>query len=162
MTDHGEAQRRALRERAARLADDPRFDALRPLPRRRALVVAALGAVAGLAVTLWFGGPAWVAVPLWLAAAAGLVLLRRVVREAADFPDEALDERLIGVRDSAYRTAFATVAALCIAVLVPLWIAVDGFDYTVTAGNLHALVWGVILTTLTLPSAILAWTERDL
>lgn len=162
MTEHGEAQCSTLRDRAARLQHDHRYDALRPLPRRRALVVVALGAIAALSGTLWLAGSAWLAALLWLVAVAGLVLLRRVVRETADLPDDALDERLVAVRDSAYRTAFATVAALCVAVLVPLWIAVDGFDYTVTAGNLHALLWAVILTTLTLPSAILAWTERDL
>ena len=77
-------------------------------------------------------------------------------------PDKDLDERQIQIRDRAYRYAYMGIA---------LGLLVGGVYYTVavdkslwlpsTYDQANYFLWGIILLTLTLPSAILAWTEPE-
>lgn len=90
-------------------------------------------------------------------------LLRKSVRLVADAPQEALDERLIGIRDRSYVIAYRWFASLAI-VLVSLLLGFtifsdsqglsDGFEYTLhlTWPQIQSVFWLVFGYSAMLPS----------
>jgi hypothetical protein len=92
-------------------------------------------------------------------------LLHRLVRSVFDAPDAALDERLVGVRDAAYRTAYKAVFGPTVLAILALAIAagdgwfVSGFD--VEQRHLEALFFAFALGAGMSTSAVLAWKERE-
>ncbi len=78
-------------------------------------------------------------------------------------PDKDLDERQVQVRNLAYRYAYMGVATLLMCWMMYMAFAVDkGLWLPKSYEQASALVWGVMLLCLTLPSAILAWTEKEI
>lgn len=91
------------------------------------------------------------------------VLLRKSVRLVADAPQEALDERLIGVRDRSYVIAyrwFTSLAVVLVSLLVGFTIFADsrnlsdGFEYTLnlTWPQIQSVFWLVFGYSAMLPS----------
>jgi hypothetical protein len=152
-----------VRRRIEALQDDPRFDRFRSPGARRGVVVATYGLL--LAATVLLLAEQRLAALVAGAATAGLILLlRRAVRLTADAPDPALDERLIAVRDSAYRYAFVGVSAVASMVLLVLFIATDAprFGFEPRGHHLEALFWAYLGAAIATPSAVLAWRERHI
>ncbi len=81
----------------------------------------------------------------------------------ANETDDRLDERQRLVRNEAFRASYILLAALCVVGVVYGGIAWDNdwlwLPDTRTA--VQAVVWGVFLLVMTLPTAVLAWTEPD-
>lgn len=136
---------------------------------RRALVAAVYGAYAAVAVAVGSGVfdahvlPSIQAVTAGIAAWAGVWILSRMSRHWrwGQAPDEALDEREIVVRLRVYHLAYVIYNAAVFLSLVLMSFLVDlnkleSFSYA----QVSVLLWGVFLVGWTLPSAILAWTDR--
>lgn len=90
-------------------------------------------------------------------------LLRRALRFVADAPDDALDERLIAIRNQIYPSAFralATVVGLGISFLIWAFGADDGgvitTTLTMTLPQANAVVWFLYGQVLLWPSLALA------
>lgn len=152
-----------LAEDAERLQRDTRLDAWRTPGRRRGLVLASLGALAGVSALAWFDRS--VALLVAIAVAVGLyVLLRRVVRGMADLPDAFVDERVRAMRNERYRTAYQLLSAVVMLLLLAGYLATDASRLTwqPEARHLHAAFWLVLGLSLALPSMLVAWGEREL
>ncbi|HYO43286.1 MAG TPA: hypothetical protein VES19_08825 [Candidatus Limnocylindrales bacterium] len=85
-------------------------------------------------------------------------------RSMAQAPDAQLDERQIRVRDRAYLEAYRVFALIVLLVLLVGGIASDVLEppITLTYDVVQPLVWGALLYSMFLPSAVVAWQERDL
>lgn len=145
-----------------------------PIPsqgRRRGAVLAAYLGYAALVGFFWarsvLDAPAWTLV---LSLAAGLVTVLGLSTfccgrtwVVANAPDAALDERERSVRDRVYRQSYALVATafLLTAVYGAIGHATGLLWLPRTWNELQAVMWGVILLTVTLPPAIVAWSEPD-
>lgn len=145
----------------------PRFSV--PVPRRvrRALVLATyLGYLAWMAALALLPSPLlWlVAVP---AAAATLYGLARLLIEpklgTSDRADQELDERQLHLRNAAYLSAYRIVGALVVSALIYAQLATDfGWWLPDTYNAWQAVFWGAWILVVTLPTALLAWSEPDL
>lgn len=98
-----------------------------------------------------------------LATALGIPHVLRVGRAIADDIDARLDERQLALRNAAYLDAYRVVASFML--LGIIWIAL-GIDKSLwwvpkTYNEWNIVFWGVIVLTLTLPSAFLSWREPD-
>lgn len=162
-------QLRAMRDAryVATLRGDEAFDALRAPRTRQALVVATvLLWLTAVALLWWDLGPGNLFV-----VAAGLMLgcywlLHRAVRNVPDAPDRALDERLVEVRNATYRMSYRLLIVVTGLALLGLSLAVDerfgwvAFD--LSGHHLRALLFGFLGVAIVLPTAVLAWRERDI
>lgn len=129
------------------------------------LVALAVGSCAAVYATAFFDGTA-----SGLTRIVGIiiffvtyVLLRRLVQTAADLPDDRLDERERGLRDSSYLQSYRLLGA---AVACSLLLAVVD-DAGVVRESIGELVvaWepvfgSLMLLSLVLPSAVLAVRQR--
>jgi hypothetical protein len=96
-------------------------------------------------------------------------LLRRAVRLVADAPDEALDERLIAIRNRIYLTAFRALATVLgfmgVAILIWAFQADDSGVMTTTLSltwpQTNAVVWFLYGQVLIWPSLALAISIRQ-
>lgn len=79
---------------------------------------------------------------------------------------EMVDERQLQVRDRAFYRAYQILSSL-----FGLWVVYEGIARTnerqwfwvpQTFDEYQAIVWGYLLVSMTLPSALIAWTEPDL
>jgi hypothetical protein len=121
-------------------------------------------------VLVWFVDDGFGLLPLALAGGVfGLwFLLRRAVRLVADAPDEALDERLIAIRNrvylSAYRSLVTVIGFLLVGLLIwSLWSDTEGTisaTLALTWPQANAVVWFVFGQILLLPSLVLASAIR--
>jgi hypothetical protein len=149
---------------------DTRWDWLRT-PRGLGSLIALSIAVLYLGpVLVWFVDDGFGLLPIALAGSVfGLwFLLRRAVRLVADAPDEALDERLIAIRNrvylSAYRSLVTVIGFLLVALL--LWALWSQRDGTITATlsltwpQANAVIWFMFGQILVLPSLVLASAIR--
>ena len=153
---------RKVAENAERLQRDTRLDAWRTLPRRRLLVVAMLAVLAAIVTLAWLD----LGVPMLIALALALsvfLFLRRVVRGMADLPDELVDERVRAVRNERYRVAFQAVSGVTAFLLLAGYIAADSsrLAWQPEARHLHAGFWWLIVSSLALPTMLVAWNERE-
>ncbi len=143
-----------------------------PRSLRRILVV---GVLAGypLFVTAWVGLPAiGVTGLVWAIVVAGLGLgvllgalgLYQFQRSMAHTPDAQLDERQIAIRDRAYLVSYRILATFMLLAIFALSIAPDVLDrpLAVTFETMQPLMWGALLYSFILPSAVIAWQEPDL
>jgi hypothetical protein len=145
-----------------------------PIPsraRRRGAVLAAYLGYAAVVGLFWLRGtfdtPAWT---LALAPVAGLVAVVGLstfcfgrIWVVANAPDADLDERERSVRDRSYRQSYLLVAG---AFLLTAVYGAIGYDTGLlwlprTWNELQAIMGGVLLLTVTLPPAVVAWTEPD-
>jgi hypothetical protein len=145
---------------------DTRWDGLRTRGAKIFLVVASnFLLVGGTAFLFFVGDNAWTALSLIyiLLIFVFWFLLRQSVRLVADAPQEALDERLIRIRDRSYVVAYRYLALL--ALLLPIALLVfsivtdfqtesDGFTYSIplTWPQVQAIFWLVFAYAVMLPS----------
>ena len=151
------------RPQSERYLTDTKYDWLRPLSRRRALIGLSAAIVAAHSVLLWIDGPRLATLTLlgtgWLC----YWLLRVAVRGMADLPEELIDERMSAVRNRAYRVAYAALSTATLTVLVGMWISADAarIAWQPQTHHLEALFWGFLFASVCLPSMLVAWTERE-
>lgn len=155
----------AQADEARRSLDDERYDWVRPLGRRRALVVAGAALVLGYAVGVFAGWPVLTLVAL-VAYIGVLFLLRMAVRAITDLPDELVDERMRQVRGEVYRHAYVGTMGLVsvgIAVFIVNQITTKlGWTGTMTGEQMHELMFVIFFFAMGLPSALYAWQEREI
>jgi len=155
----------AQADEARRSLDDERYDWIRPLGRRRALVVAGALMILGYAVGMFAGWPVLTLASL-LAYIGVLFLLRMAVRAITDLPDEVVDERMRQVRGGIYRHAYIGTMALVsvgIAVFIVNQITTKlGWTGTMTGEHMHELMFVIFFFAMGLPSALYAWSEREI
>jgi uncharacterized membrane protein len=158
------------------------LDALRPRPPissrvgsrrlRRRVVVAMYGTWLLVALAVMLGVEAqgkWVTAGLGVLAVGALVTMtvavvwlgRRTYVNSPQVADRDLDERLVQIKNQAYRTAFQIFSAF-VAVAWPVSLLIL-FNDPSGHGATRALVLvaGVGLLVTTLPTAIVAWHEPD-
>ena len=129
-------------------------------PRRKSmvLVVLAVGSCVVIYSTVFFSGSASSLLAIgggvsWFAA---YFALRRLVQEAADLPNERLDEREIALRDRSYLEAYRLLGG-AIAVSLVLAIIDDAIGGVVVSWN---SAWAaLLLLSAVLPSAVLAYRQ---
>lgn len=124
------------------------------------LVAAAVLSCAAIYLTVFFSGSA----SSLLSIAGGIVwfvacfALRRHVQEAADLPDDRLDEREIALRDRSYFESYRLLGG---AVAMSLMIAIvdDAVGDVVVSWN---GAWAsLLLLSAVLPSAVLAYRQQS-
>jgi len=145
--------------------------------RRRLLVVTLYGAYAALVACFALAAPAGVGwlfivalLPVgFLLVYAFLALSQVALPYAAEGAGVKLappDERQIQVRDRAFYRAYQGISSV-----FGLWIVYETIARTNTRqwfwvpssfDEYQAIVWAYLLVSMTLPSAIIAWTEPDL
>lgn len=77
-------------------------------------------------------------------------------------PDDQLDERQVQIRNQAYRFAYIGVTTLVIVLLVCLMLATDlRWFMPNDSDQISPFFWTIWIFVVTLPSAILAWTESE-
>lgn len=145
-----------------------RFDMLRRRPVRRVLVVASFLLLAAAVALVWRDASAEVEVgshALYLAAGllfvAGMTLLNVTMR--AHWPDRALDERLVAVRNAAYRSSYRIVAVVTGLALLAISVAWETpwVAFAFQPHHLPALLLAFAGIAGMMPTAVLAWRERD-
>jgi len=138
-------------------------------PRGLTVVIAVTFLVVFVApVIVWFVDDGVGILPLVMVAGVFGVwfLLRRAVRLVADAPDDALDERLIAIRNRVYLSAFRALATvvpvMAAALLVWAFQADDGgvLTLSLTWPQLNAVVWFLFGQILVWPSLALAIAMR--
>lgn len=145
---------------------DTRWDRLRTPGGLRLLIFVAFSVMFAGPPVVWF-----VEDPLGLVTLAFVVsvfltwfLLRRAVRLIPDAPDEALDERLMAIRDRAYLGAYRAFAGLVglIAAVFLVWsiaeirAGVISASLSMTWPQVNAVIWFVFAQILLWPSVVLA------
>lgn len=77
-------------------------------------------------------------------------------------PDDQVDERQVQIRNQAYRFAYMGLSTLVLLVFIYFTLAND-FHWPIPGSydQLSSLFWVTWSFVLTLPSAILAWTETN-
>ena len=145
---------------------DTRWDWLRT--SRGLTVVIALSSfiLFGAPVIVWFvdDGIGFVAVAMVAGVFGAWFLLRRAVRLVADAPDDALDERLIGIRNRIYLSAYRAIGGVLglVATVLLFWSIVEiragvpVATFTLTWPQVNALVWFVFAHIMLMPSLTLA------
>lgn len=171
---NGQARTRIRNQSAKRVArytsklHDERFDALRGRPVRRGLVVVSFLLLLGAVALVWRDGAAEVEAGLQilylvvaLLAVSGFTLVNIAVR--AHWPEQALDERLVAVRNAAHHTAFRIVGVITGLALFAVSLAweVEQIPFTFEPHHLRALMLAFVGLAVMLPGAVLAWRERE-
>jgi len=117
-------------------------------------------------VIVWFvdDGIGFVALTMVDGVFVAWFLLRRAVRLVADAPDDALDERLIGIRNRIYLSAYRAIGGVLglIATALLFWSIVEIRDgspaatFSLTWPQANALLWFVFAQIMLMPSLTLA------
>ncbi len=142
-----------------------------PMPRRRAAVILnyAMYPVMGLFMGEMLTDSKWINI-VGILLTAGLIFGTLIYLYAntnlwnlGNAPDKDLDERQVQVRNNAYRHAYTVMASLVVLFGLYYAIALDKEVLWIpqTYDQASYFLWGAILLTMTLPSAILAWTEPE-
>lgn len=153
--------------------NDSKWDGLRTLGAKRFLFLGTNSALlGGTAFLVFVGNSVWASYILIHLLLIGVFwfLLRQSVRLVADAPEEALDERLVKLRDRSYLIAYRYLSALAVVLVAALMgYAIgndigpdgDGFSYQLsfTWPQVQAVFWLVMGYALTLPSLALISTE---
>ena len=145
---------------------DTRWDWLRT-PRGLTVVIGLSLFILFVApVIVWFVDDGIGFVPLSMVAGVFVAwfLLRRAVRLVADAPDDALDERLIEVRNRTYLSAYRAIAGVLGLIVTALlfWSIVEiragtpAATFSLTWPQANALVWFVFAQIMLMPSLTLA------
>lgn len=136
---------------------------------RRGLVIACYGGYATMCLA-WSVLPhpwRWLAVvPLGLAAVMAMgMLLMPALLGTSDGADGELDERQLARRNAGYLNAYRLLAGTVTLAAIYAYIAADAERLRLwlprTDNELNATFWGFWLLALTLPAAVIAWTEPE-
>jgi hypothetical protein len=137
---------------------------------RKTTVLVMYGAY-GVAAALWVaagglktGLTAIAVVALLLLSLGAVILLFQNTRywKWGNSPDAELDEFQLSSRNAAYKNAYVIIASFSLLVMLAARIGHDITQFTVTESAREFLFWGWFLLVLTLPAALLAWTEKPL
>lgn len=103
-------------------------------------------------------------VGLILSSLPAMFLVWRFRGQLAQGTDAQLDERQVAIRDRAYLESYRIFVAAVLVVLLVVGIGSDIVDraVTLTFDTLNWYVMGVVLLSLVLPSAVVAWREPNL
>lgn len=149
---------------AAQLHDD-RLTGLRRHGARRTLVIVSMVLWLVAVALIWWNpsgnGLQLLYVAVALLAVAGFAILNITVR--VHWPEKALDERLVAARNAAYRTAYVIVGwstGIALLMISVSW-QVDQIPFALEPHHLRAVILAFSGAALMMPSAILAWRERD-
>ncbi len=151
---------------------DTKWDAVRTGRAQRLLVVASAISLVTCPALFWFedfikpGIGILSVLPIFLF----WWLLRISVRLVADAPDEFLDELQIRQRDRTYLHSFRVLAGIVSALAVTLMIVtiskdvttvgqVEYYNYSVTFGQVNAVIWAILGSTILVPNMVLAWNQ---
>lgn len=140
---------------------------LLPLAQRRLCVVATYAGFLVMTLAWSFIEQPWrwlVIIPLGLLM---LLAFSRLVQSqkmgTSDGADQELDERQLQVRNVGYLNAYRGLGFLVVLFALYYFIAGDtGWWLPTTENERTAFFWGTWGLILTLPTAILAWTEPDI
>ncbi len=151
---------------------DTKWDAIRTSKAQKLLVV--LGATSLIAAPLafWFedlfkpGYGILAVLPIFLI----WWLLRISVRLVADAPDEYLDEFQVRQRDRTYLHSFRILAGVVTTLAIALMILtiasdyeskgnVDYYNFALTFGQVNAIIWSILGSTILIPNMVLAWNQ---
>jgi hypothetical protein len=125
----------------------------------------------GVAASLWVaaGGlrslpVAIIIIALLLASLSSVFVLFQRTRywKWGNSPDSDLDEFQIASRNAVYKNAYIIVAVLTLLILFIGRIVSDTAEVTIGEPAREILFWGWFLLVITLPAALLAWTEKPL
>lgn len=172
---YGVAKKTASEKTAANIDQimrDTKWDAMRTARAQKLLVVAAGLSLVASPVLFWFedfikpGIGILSVLPIFLF----WWLLRISVRLVADAPDEFLDELQIRQRDRTYLHSFRALAGIVTALAVALMIvtiskdvttvgAVEYYNFSVTFGQVNAVIWSILGSTILVPNMVLAWNQ---
>ena len=123
------------------------------------LVVAAIAKVASL------GRPGWIEPTLLLLLANSVIqvvwLSRRTYINTPQLADAELDERLVQVRNQAFRTAYRVLVPVAVLGMALSLVAVTQQPGPAGYTNAVILLFGVGILAGTLPTVIVAWREPD-
>ncbi|QKJ25781.1 hypothetical protein HRU87_06385 [Aquiluna borgnonia] len=152
--------------------NDTKWDAIRTSRAQKLLVI--LGALSLVAAPLafWFedfikpGYGILAVLPIFLI----WWLLRISVRLVADSPDEYLDEFQVRQRDRTYLHSFRILAGVVTALAMALMIVtissdyqsdgnVDYYKFALTFGQVNAIIWSILGSTILIPNMVLAWNQ---
>lgn len=157
----------ALRDQMDQVMRDTRYDRLRSLHARRALVVV-YSCLLVLLLPAYVIGSAIGGTAVVVAGIAVLLLLRVATRVVADAPPELLDERQRALQGRAYLGAYrvvVSVAALAaVAAFATVLFSPDPDTYALLVGidpvtGLLLTVFGLVLGA---PACVVAWTEEHI
>lgn len=135
---------------------------------RQLTIIGIYGAYTLLAVIiLGFGGKHWMlpAIPgalfgvtAWIGV--GIIIAHKDYWRLANAPAAQLDERETQARLTAYWSAYTVFVTLVFVGLVGLMLGSDILRIkTWDVNDVSALVWGVFLFGMTLPTAVIMWTH---
>ena len=170
------AQKKSSQERgmdkAQELMVDTKFDRLRTPAAKRLLVVLGALLLVGAAVLYWFEDSLFIGAGFLGVLAVFTVwwLLRLSLRLVADAPDEALDEFQVRQRDRTYLDAYRALGSIMSALAVGLMLlvistdvvesgSVEHYQLSLTFGQVSAIIWLVLGSTLLIPNLTLAWSQ---
>jgi hypothetical protein len=149
---------------------DTKWDLLRSRRGLGAVIALALFVIFVAPVIVWFVDDGIGVIPLVMAAGVFVVwfLLRRAVRLVADAPDDALDERLVAIRNRIYLSAYRALATVLgfigMSILVWAFQADDSGTITttlrLTRPQTNVVVWFLCGQILIWPSLVLAIAIR--
>ncbi|HZF41986.1 MAG TPA: hypothetical protein VEZ48_01090 [Sphingomonadaceae bacterium] len=137
---------------------------------RKTTVLVMYGAY-GIAIALWVaaGGlrplpVAFLIVALLLVSLGSLFVLFQRTRywKWGNSPDTDLDEFQIASRNAAYKSAYMIVATLTLFIMFVGRLVMDATSVVISDSARELMFWGWFMLVLTLPAALLAWTERPL
>lgn len=152
--------------------NDTKWDGLRTSRAQKLLVVLGVISLIASPVVFWFedyikpGVGILAVIPIFLI----WWLLRLSVRLVADAPDEYLDELQVQQRDRTYLHAFRVLAVIVTALAVALMIvvismdyvtvdAIDYYEFSLTFGQVNAVIWAILGSTILVPNLVLAWNQ---
>lgn len=152
--------------------NDTKWDGLRTARAQRILVALGVMSLIASPVVFWFedynkpGIGILTIVPIFLI----WWLLRISVRLVADAPDEFLDELQVQQRDRTYLHSFRILAGVVSGLAVALMIVVISMDVvtvgevetyqlSLTFGQVQAVIWSILGSTILVPNLVLAWNQ---
>jgi hypothetical protein len=139
---------------------------------RRIAVVGTVAAIAATLLTSWLIGTLdlslwFLAAPIATATLAHVAGYRICFNDAdawkvANGSESSLDERQIRVRNLAYTQAYRIVAGVfALGVIYTGTAYLQGYWLPTGWGQITSIIWIVLLGTILLPAAFIAWTEPD-
>jgi hypothetical protein len=171
MNDKKSSKERGI-EKIQEVMVDTKFDGLRTVGAKRALVFFGCFAIAAATLLYWFEASLFLGAGL---IGVGLVilawwLLRLSTRLVADAPDEALDEFQVRQRDRTYLDAYRALGAVVTGLAVVFMLVVistdvgkvgdvDRYQLTFDFGQATGVIWFCLSVTMMIPNMVLAWNQ---
>ena len=152
--------------------NDTKWDGIRTARAQRILVVFGVVSLIASPVVFWFEDQVKPGIGILTIVPIFLIwwLLRVSVRLVADAPDEFLDELQLQQRDRTYLHSFRILAGVVTALAVALMIVVISMDVvavgevetyqiSLTFGQVQAVIWSILGSTILIPNLVLAWNQ---